>query len=102
MTPASGAPGGVTDAEWAAAAEAVRGLAPGDADEVQLICHVNPDGDALGSMLGFGLGLRQLGVTRLRATFPGEFELPDALPRPARHRPAGAAGRGVRGAGLGV
>src|SRR3982751_1112603 len=68
-------PGGVTDAQWAAAVEAVRGLDP--EDEIQLVCHVNPDGDALGSMLGFGLGLRRLGFTRLRATFPGEFELPE-------------------------
>jgi phosphoesterase RecJ-like protein len=65
---------GVGDAEWAAAVAAVRGLAP--TDEIQLICHVNPDGDALGSMLGFGLGLRRLGFTNLRATFPGPFELP--------------------------
>ncbi|MET0417437.1 MAG: bifunctional oligoribonuclease/PAP phosphatase NrnA [Actinoplanes sp.] len=75
---------GVAETEWAAAVEAVRGLTPGDeGDEVQLICHVNPDGDALGSMLGFGLGLRQLGITRLRATFPGSFEVPEpyqALP----------------------
>jgi phosphoesterase RecJ-like protein len=81
VTASSGVPGGVTDVEWSAAVEAVRGLAPGD--EVQLICHVNPDGDALGSMLGFGLALRRLGVTRLRATFPGEFEVPEpyqALP----------------------
>jgi phosphoesterase RecJ-like protein len=69
--------GGVTDAQWSAAVEAVRGLATGDdGDEVQLICHVSPDGDALGSMLGFGLALRRLGVTRLRATFPGPFEVP--------------------------
>jgi len=67
----------VTDAEWSAAVEAVRGLTPGpEGDDVQLICHVNPDGDALGSMLGFALGLRRLGFTRLRATFPGTFELP--------------------------
>ena len=48
-----------------------------------LICHVNPDGDALGSMLGFALGLRRLGVQHLQATFPGEFEVPEpfaALP----------------------
>ena len=77
MTTPSGEPGGVTDAEWSAAVEAVRGLAPGpEGDEVQLICHENPDGDALGSMLGFALGLRRLGFTRLRATFPGSFELP--------------------------
>jgi bifunctional oligoribonuclease and PAP phosphatase NrnA len=75
VTSSSGTPGGVTDQEWSAAVEAVRGLAPGD--EVQLICHVNPDGDALGSMLGFALGLRRLGVTQLRATFPGEFEVPE-------------------------
>jgi bifunctional oligoribonuclease and PAP phosphatase NrnA len=80
----SDATGGVTDAEWSAAVEAVRGLTPGDdGDKIQLICHVNPDGDALGSMLGFALGLRRLGFTRLRATFPGPFELPEpyqALP----------------------
>ena len=77
MTTPSGEPGGVTEAEWSAAVEAVRGLTPGPAgDEVQLICHVYPDGDALGSMLGFALGMRRLGFTRLRATFPGTFELP--------------------------
>lgn len=84
MTAPSGSTGGVTDAEWSAAVEAVRGLTPGDGGaEVQLICHVNPDGDALGSMLGFALGLRRLGFTRLRATFPGPFEVPEpyqALP----------------------
>ncbi|MFC7527106.1 bifunctional oligoribonuclease/PAP phosphatase NrnA [Actinoplanes sp. GCM10030250] len=67
--------------QWAAAVAAVRALGTGD--EIQLICHVNPDGDALGSMLGFGLGLRRLGFDRVRATFPGEFRVPDpyaALP----------------------
>ena len=61
--------------DWAAAVAAVRGL-PADA-RVLLICHVNPDGDALGSMLGFGLGLRRLGVRRLQATFPGPLEVPE-------------------------
>ncbi|MDI6097569.1 bifunctional oligoribonuclease/PAP phosphatase NrnA [Actinoplanes sp. NEAU-A12] len=60
--------------QWAAAVAAVRSA--GSDDEIQLICHVNPDGDALGSMLGFGLGLRRLGFTRLRATFPGDFVVP--------------------------
>ncbi|HWS34789.1 MAG TPA: bifunctional oligoribonuclease/PAP phosphatase NrnA [Actinoplanes sp.] len=72
---------GPTAESWAAAVAAVRSA--GSADEVQLICHVNPDGDALGSMLGFGLGLRRLGFTRLRATFPGDFQVPgpySALP----------------------
>jgi phosphoesterase RecJ-like protein len=64
-----------TEAAWSAAVSTIRELAP--SGRVQLICHVNPDGDALGSMLGFGLGLRRLGATRLRATFPGEFEIPE-------------------------
>ncbi|MBO3736154.1 DHH family phosphoesterase [Actinoplanes flavus] len=72
---------GPTPEQWAAAVAAVRSL--GADDEIQLICHVNPDGDALGSMLGFGLGLTRLGYTRVRATFPGEFAVPgpySALP----------------------
>ena len=56
------------DAELDRAAEAVARL---DRDAtILLVCHVQPDGDALGSMLGFGLGLRQLGFTRVSATFP--------------------------------
>jgi bifunctional oligoribonuclease and PAP phosphatase NrnA len=77
-TPAAGGP---ADADWLAAVAAVRRLAP--AGRVLLACHVNPDGDALGSMLGFGLGLRRLGVPRLQATFPGDLEVPEpyaALP----------------------
>ncbi|MDX5458054.1 bifunctional oligoribonuclease/PAP phosphatase NrnA [Micromonospora tulbaghiae] len=72
---AGGAPAGPTETEWAAAVAAVRDL-PADA-RVLLICHVNPDGDALGSMLGFGLGLRRLGVRDLQATFPGPPEVPE-------------------------
>ena len=39
------------------------------ARRIVLACHVNPDGDAIGSMLGFGLGLEALGkeVTYLSA-----------------------------------
>ena len=72
---------GPTDAEWLAAVAAIREHVP--AGRVLLVCHVNPDGDALGSMLGFALGLRQLGVSGLQATFPGVFEVPEpfvALP----------------------
>jgi bifunctional oligoribonuclease and PAP phosphatase NrnA len=75
----AGAP--VADRDFSAAVAAIRELAPGG--RVLLICHVNPDGDALGSMLGFALGLRRLGVPHLQATFPGEFEIPEpfaALP----------------------
>jgi phosphoesterase RecJ-like protein len=42
---------------------------------ILLACHVNPDGDALGSMLGFGLGLRQLGFTEVYASFPEPFAI---------------------------
>jgi bifunctional oligoribonuclease and PAP phosphatase NrnA len=66
---------GPSPAEWAAAVSAVRDLPAGSS--VLLVCHVNPDGDALGSMLGFGLGLRRLGVQRLQATFPGPPYVPE-------------------------
>lgn len=56
---------------WAAAAETVAAL-PRSA-RILLTCHVNPDGDALGSMLGFGLGLRQLGFTDIEASFPEPY-----------------------------
>lgn len=62
---------------YSAAAKIVAGL-PRDA-EVLLVCHVNPDGDALGSMLGFALGLRQLGFTKVHATFPEPFEVADVF-----------------------
>ncbi|MET8148089.1 bifunctional oligoribonuclease/PAP phosphatase NrnA [Actinoplanes sp. NPDC049668] len=81
MTEAVAASVKPTAAEWSAAVTTIRELAP--TGRVLLICHVNPDGDALGSMLGFALGLRRLGVARLQATFPGEFEIPEpftALP----------------------
>ncbi|HEU4421328.1 MAG TPA: bifunctional oligoribonuclease/PAP phosphatase NrnA [Pilimelia sp.] len=75
-----------TAADWAAAVAAVRELPP-DA-RVLLVCHINPDGDALGSMLGFGLGLRRLGFGplgggQLQATFPG----PPVVPEPFRELP---------------
>lgn len=63
-----------------AAAAAIRAL-PSDA-KVLLVCHVNPDGDALGSMLGFGQGLRQLGVGQLQCTFPGPLTVPEPLHMP--------------------
>ncbi|MFI5491116.1 bifunctional oligoribonuclease/PAP phosphatase NrnA [Actinoplanes sp. NPDC051859] len=65
----------IAEADWASAVRTVREFAP--AGRVLLICHVSPDGDALGSMLGFALGLRRLGVRDLQATFPGPFEIPE-------------------------
>jgi phosphoesterase RecJ-like protein len=67
-------PGAQTlEGELHRAAALLRSL-PRDAS-VLLVCHVNPDGDALGSMLGFGLGLRALGFTNVVATFPAPFEI---------------------------
>jgi phosphoesterase RecJ-like protein len=66
------AAGAIRDEQWAAAVAAIRDL-PLPAS-VLLACHVNPDGDALGSMLGFGLGLRRLGVPA-QATFPAPYTL---------------------------
>jgi phosphoesterase RecJ-like protein len=42
--------------DWDEAVAVLRG-----ADSIALACHVNPDGDAMGSLLGASLGLRQLG-----------------------------------------
>lgn len=69
-------PSAITERQWASAASAVRGL-PAQAT-VLLACHLNPDGDAVGSMLGFGLGLRRLG-REVVATFPGPYRLPPPL-----------------------
>jgi phosphoesterase RecJ-like protein len=66
---------GPQESDWSAAVAAIRELAP--TGRVLLICHVNPDGDALGSMLGFALGLQRLEVSQVQATFPGTFEVPE-------------------------
>ena len=66
---------------------------------VQLVCHVNPDGDALGSMLGFALGLRRLGIGSC-ARGSRAAGGPRAVPRHARSRSAGTRVRGVSGARL--
>jgi len=53
----------VSEADWAAAISLL------DAhDDVCLICHVGPDGDALGSMLALGMALRDRGC-RVRASW---------------------------------
>jgi phosphoesterase RecJ-like protein len=81
----------IAEAEWDRAVELVRG-----ADTIALACHVSPDGDALGSMLGLGLALRGAGkkvvasfgdrdstVPRLLRFLPGQDLLvePSAYPR---------------------
>ena len=42
--------------DWAAAVEAVR-----SANSIVVVTHVKPDGDAIGSLLGITLALRELG-----------------------------------------
>jgi phosphoesterase RecJ-like protein len=72
-----------SEAEWSAAVAALEA-----ADEVALLCHVSPDGDALGSMLGLGAALRARG-TRVVASFgtssPSE---PTAVPAAYSFLPA--------------
>jgi phosphoesterase RecJ-like protein len=49
------------------------------ADEVTLACHVSPDGDALGSMLGFGLALRASGRRVVASFGDRRFAVPRLL-----------------------
>lgn len=68
---AEGAVRAPADEVWAEAVALLRG-----AGEVALACHVGPDGDALGSLLALGLGLRALGK-RVVASWGSEpFEVP--------------------------
>lgn len=60
---------GCTEALIVEAVDAVRG-----ADRVALACHVNPDGDALGSMLALFHVLRAAGVDVV-ASFPSPFRV---------------------------
>ncbi|MDP9240876.1 MAG: bifunctional oligoribonuclease/PAP phosphatase NrnA [Actinomycetota bacterium] len=62
-----------TEDEWAAAVEAL--AAPG---ELLLTCHLNPDGDALGSALGLGLALRRAG-RQVSVSFTEPLTVPDTL-----------------------
>jgi phosphoesterase RecJ-like protein len=60
-------------AEWDAVVEALRA-----ADSVALACHVSPDGDALGSMLGMGAALRSLGKHVVASWGGAPFAVPDS------------------------
>jgi bifunctional oligoribonuclease and PAP phosphatase NrnA len=93
--PGAGPAGAIREEDWAAGVAAVRAAAqrPDGPASVLLVCHVNPDGDALGSMLGFGLGLRRLGLAA-QATFPEPYTLTppfDSLPGLDLLIPPGAA-----------
>ena len=61
----------VPEQDWQQATALLR-----SADQVVLVCHVAPDGDALGSMLALGAALRARG-TRVVASWGSEpFEVP--------------------------
>jgi phosphoesterase RecJ-like protein len=47
-----------------------------EAQDIVIACHINPDGDALGSMIGLGLGLEHLGK---KVTLLSSDGVPDLL-----------------------
>jgi len=49
-----------------------------DADAVTILCHVRPDPDTLGSGLGLGLALSELGTT-VEVAYPGTLPLPASM-----------------------
>ena len=63
----------IAEEEWARAAEALR-----SAGEVAISCHVSPDGDAFGSMLGLGLHLESLGKKVWMSWGSAEALIPDS------------------------
>jgi phosphoesterase RecJ-like protein len=67
----------VSAGDWDRASELIE-QAAAKGGTVCLTCHMFPDGDALGSMLAFGLGLRQLGVDCV-ASFGDPFVIPSNL-----------------------
>src|SRR3954469_5983807 len=64
----------VSEGEWAAALAVV-----GGASAVTLLCHIGPDGDALGSMLGVGIALRRRGVQVVASYDDEPFVVPSRL-----------------------
>jgi phosphoesterase RecJ-like protein len=79
---ASDLPPGVQAGEWARAVAAVQA-----ADEVCLACHVNPDGDALGSMLALAHALRARAGARPRRVVASFGDDPMLVPRILRFLP---------------
>ncbi len=49
-----------------------------DSEDIALACHVGPDGDALGSMIGFGLAAREAGK-KVVASFGSPYVVPANL-----------------------
>ena len=52
--------------------------AMGSSDSLALACHIGPDGDALGSMLGLGIAAQSAGKNVV-ASFGSPFDLPASL-----------------------
>ncbi|MFI5956994.1 bifunctional oligoribonuclease/PAP phosphatase NrnA [Cryptosporangium sp. NPDC051539] len=75
----AGGPGepAISEQAWSDALSLFRKYGDGEGGIV-LACHINPDGDALGSMLATGLGLRQLGIP-VQASFSNPFRLAQSL-----------------------
>ena len=63
----------IADHDWAEATALLR-----ESDEVALVCHVGPDGDALGSMLALGTALRRQGKHVVASWGSQPFEVPQA------------------------
>ncbi|MFN2626923.1 MAG: bifunctional oligoribonuclease/PAP phosphatase NrnA [Mycobacteriales bacterium] len=61
----------IDDAAWHGALDAIA-----SAQSIALACHVGPDGDALGSMLALGLGLRGLGKAVVASWGSEPFAVP--------------------------
>lgn len=70
----------IAEADWA---HAVRLLET--SSEVALACHVDPDGDALGSMLALRQALERRGVTTHAGWSPGGGDPPGALVVPPQY-----------------
>jgi phosphoesterase RecJ-like protein len=72
-----------SERDWVAALAALD-----EATEVGLLCHVGPDGDALGSMLGLGAALRARGTKVVASFGTASPEEPFAVPAAYSFLPA--------------
>ena len=77
MSDAVGGPP-IPEPRWDTAIGLLRGLV-GTRRRIGLFAHVNPDSDSLGSALGLGLALRQLGADVVVSFDAEPFRVPDGL-----------------------
>lgn len=76
--PAVAPPAAPTSKQWAAAVELIDQAVAGGR-RIGLLAHINPDGDALGSALALGLGLRTRGAEVVVSFDAVPFEVPANL-----------------------